>query len=390
MAKHAILSPSGASRWLACTPSARLEQKFKDRAGKAAEEGTLAHAIAEQLLLYKLGRITAAKFNLEHFEFKKDALYNEEMFDYVKEYVNEVLEVFSEAQAISKDAIIMLEQRVYMYDYAVECDGTADVVIIANGNMWVIDLKYGKGVKVEAEENKQLMLYGLGSFLAHDFAYGIDKLHLTIKQPRLNASSTYEISAKDLTAWAEMELKPLAALAYAGDGKFKPGAHCQFCKAKGSCRTLAEYNLDIVKHDFKQPDLLEPDEISDIILKSKFFTDWLKGVGDYAFAQALAGVKWPGLKLVEGRSNRAYADEQKVIEVLRKEGIEEIKIFEPLEVLGITKMEKSIGKNVFNSLLTPLVIKPKGKPTLVAESDKRAEFNDASADFDGFDSDEEI
>ena len=383
---HALLSPSAASRWLNCTPSAKLELQFPDKAGEVAREGTLAHSLSELILRFKLKKITKAKYSKELAAIEADALYSPDMFKYAEDYAVFVLERYSEAQAHTKDAIIHLEQRLDMTAYVPEGFGTGDCVIIADGTMDIIDLKYGKGVMVSATANKQMMLYALGAL--HEFAhlYDIQQVRMTIHQPRIENYSTFEMATADLLEWAEEELKPRAELAFKGEGDFVAGDHCRFCKARAQCRALADYNLEIVKHDYNLPALLNEEEVADVLKLSDGIKSWLNTVEEFALAEALAGKKWPGFKLVEGRSNRKYIDETAVADKLLQAGFKEDNIFAPRGILGITAMEKAITKTAFNLHLSDCIIKPPGKPTLVPVEDKRPELNSAdmaAADFAG-------
>lgn len=381
---HALLSPSAASRWLNCTRSARLEEQYPDRAGEAAKEGTLAHALSELLLSEKLGRIKKAAFKKQFAAIQKDELYNEAMLDHADAYAVFVMERYSEAQAHTSDALIFLEQKLNLTDYVPEGFGTGDAVIIANHTMDIIDLKYGKGVLVSADQNKQMMLYGLGALREFDFIYDIQHVRMTIHQPRIDNYSSFELPVPDLRKWASDELVPLAKLAFAGEGEFNPGAHCQFCKARAVCKANADMNLEIAKYEFEEAILLDDTDIADILNRAATFKSWLTSVEEHALNEAVNNEKkWPGYKLVEGRSNRKYMDEKLVADKLLQAGFAEDLIYTK-KVLGITAMEKEIGKKVFNTELNDLIIKPPGKPTLVPESDKRPEYNStesAKADF---------
>jgi len=385
MGSHAILSPSSASRWLTCTPSARLEQQFPDRSGAAASEGTLAHSLGELLISHKTKRILNKHYKTALAEIKANSQFEDAMFDYMDEYATYVVEQYAKAQAHTKDAILFLEQKLDLTDYVPGGFGTGDVVIIADGVMDIIDLKYGKGVPVYAEDNKQMKLYSLGALREFDYMYDIQVVRMTIYQPRIDNISTFEISVGELRHWAENELKPLAELAFAGAGEFVPGEACRFCKAAAICVANADYNLEIAKYEFQDGALLSDEAVSDILTRSKLFTTWLNAVEEHAQHEAVVnGKKWPGYKLVEGRSNRVYLDEAKVAEVLLAQGLKEDNIYSPRKVLGITAMEKELGKSDFATYLSSLVIKPAGKPTLAPVTDKRPEYNSnegAAADF---------
>jgi len=382
--KHAILTASGASRWLACTPSARLEEQFPDKEGVAAKEGTLAHSLGELMISHKLKTVSKERYKWGIKVITEDPLYDNAMQEHCENYAAFVLERFSEAQSHTSDAKIFLETKLDLTDYIPEGFGTADVTIIADGVLDIIDLKYGKGVPVSAEQNKQMMLYSLGALSAYDFLYDINTVRVTIYQPRLDSISTWEIPVQELHNWAETELKAKAKEAFEGNGEYRPGEHCRFCKAKAVCRANAEMNLEVAQYDFAVPAILNDQEISDILDRAELFVNWITSVKDHALDQAVNhGKKWPNYKLVEGKSNRKYSDEEKVADTLLKAGFAE-EIIYTKSVNGITAMEKAIGKAAFAEHLNPLVIKPQGKPTLVHQSDKRPEMNaleSAQADF---------
>lgn len=381
---HALLGASRANRWLNCTPSARMTEDMDDRTSVFAQEGTLAHELGELMLQLDLKLITKRAYNSKLKLIKANELYDEEMPDQVEKYTNYVFERLAEAKSHTKDPLVFLEQRLDFSDYVPEGFGTGDCTIIADGALEIIDLKYGKGVEVFAEENPQMKLYALGALSAYDFIYDIDTVRMTIAQPRLNNFSSWELSVKDLLDWAVDEVQPKAMLAWEGKGETVAGDWCIWCKVKGSCKARAEKNLELAKkYNYQDPNLLNVDEIAEILKQADEIQKWAKDVQDFALEQARDnGVKYEGWKLVEGRSNRRYADPDAIKALLVKEGFEENKILKPAELLGITALTKAITKKKFDSLLTDLVIKPEGKPTLVPESDKRKEINSAASDFD--------
>ena len=200
---------------------------------------------------------------------------------------------------------------------------------------------------------------------------------MTIYQPRRDNVSTYEISKDNLYRWADEVLKPTAELAFAGDGNFLCGEWCGFCKAKNDCRARAEANLALAQYEFKLPPLLTDEDIEDILSKVDELVSWASDIKEYALQQAISGKEWNGWKLVEGRSNRKYVNDAVVADVVEHAG------FDPYErkVLGVTAMQKLLGKSRFDELLSPYIEKPQGKPTLVPESDKRPAMSTAAADF---------
>lgn len=379
---HAILSPSSASRWLSCTPSARLEQQFPDSAGAAAAEGTLAHSLGELEIEFRLGNIDYADIAQRIIKHPNYSLFNDSMLYYCESYSDYVLQQYNAAKARTKDAVIFLEAKLDLTEYVPEGYGTGDTVIVADHIMDIIDLKYGKGVPVSAERNKQMMLYALGALADFDFMYDIHTVRMHIYQPRIDNISVFEMSVADLRQWAEEELKPRAKMAFAGEGDFAPSEVCRFCKAKAKCKALANYSLELAKYEFMEVSSLSDAEVADVLTRADMFTQWIKAVSDYALAEAVNnGKTFPGYKLVEGRSNRKYTDgEQVVMRVLSEnDNISKEQLYKPVEVIGITELEKVVGKKFVSAVLSDLIIKPQGKPTLVPESDKRPAFNSADA-----------
>ena len=373
MGKHALLSASSSHRWLHCFPSARLEEQFENVTSVFAEEGTAAHELSEHKLRQFLGIETKRPIS----EFDSDDLeyYTDTYVEYAKELINE-------ARGKCKDSIILLEQRLDYSCYVEEGFGTGDLVIIADGTLDIVDLKYGKGVAVSAEDNPQMKLYALGALHIFDDLYDIQIVKMTIVQPRLDSISTYEIPAAELLNWAENELRPKPELAWNGEGEFIPGEHCRFCRARYTCRARAEEFLNLAKYDFAQPDLLEDDEIAEIIQIADRLSTWASEVFTFATDKAIReGKSWDGFKLVEGRSNRKYTDESAVIASVTAAGYSDIY---KKSLIGITDMEKLLGKKKFKELLSKLIEKPAGKPTLAPLSDKRQPItinNTAEADF---------
>lgn len=376
---HAKLSASGAGRWLNCPPSVHLEEGFEDRESPYAEEGTLAHSLAELMINYNCGNIKKTEFNRQLKELKKNTHYSQEMLDYIEEYTREVWEFVNEAKAGCRDIQILTEQRLDFSEYVPEGFGTGDVVIISDGEIHIIDLKYGKGVEVSAQENPQLRLYGLGAISAYEMLYDFNRVKMTIIQPRLNNISSETMLVHFLKDWGRYTVKPVAELAAKGEGEYKPGNHCRFCRARATCRARAESNLELAKMEFVTPELLQDEEIGEILRKAELLAHWVKDVTDFALTEAVnRGKKWEGWKLVEGRSNRKYTDEDKVAETLKEAGYDEAALYEK-KLYGITAMEKTIGKKKFNELLSGLIEKPAGKPVLVPESDSRPEIKSTDA-----------
>lgn len=380
--KHALLSASGASRWLNCTPSARLEEKFQESATSIyAAEGTLAHEFGDVLLRYENGEIKKSILNKELKRLRAEDLYSDEMEDEVAKYVEFVMETFNVAKTRTKDAILNVEERLDFSHIVNQGFGTVDATIIADGVLAVIDLKYGKGIRVDADNNPQLMLYALGALRSSELLYNIHTVQMSIVQPRLDHISTFKMTVEDLVKWADEIVRPSAQKAYSGEGTKVAGEWCKWCKAKPMCRTFAEKNMELAKFEFRDPDLLTKEELLDVFQQQPMLVDWVKSVADHILAKALQGEHFPGYKVVEGRSNRRWTDEKEVVKKLTDLGFERSKFMvEKLE--NLTKVEKLLGKKDFFSKLEGMVIKPQGSPTLAPESDKRPAFGIDQAKID--------
>ncbi len=368
--KHAVLSASSSYRWLACPPSAQECAKLPDTPSEFAIQGTDAHSLCEYKVLSALGRDAADPT-------KGLTFFDEEMAECTDEYAQYVMEQVETAKASCKDPLIMIEQRLDFSKWVPGGFGTGDCLIVADDTLTVIDYKHGLGVLVDAEKNPQMMCYALGALNLFDGIYDIRRVSMTIFQPRRDNVSTCTMSKEELLQWAETVLKPTAELAAKGEGEYKAGDHCRFCKIKATCRKRAEYNLELARYDFAVPSTLQDEEIEAVLSKADELVNWAGDVKEYALQQALSGKQWDGWKLVEGRSNRRYVSEEAVAAKVEDAG------FDPYEkkLLGITAMTKQLGKKRFEELLSDLVEKPQGKPVLVPESDKRPAMHTAADDF---------
>ena len=366
---HAILSASSSHRWLECTPSARLELEFEDYESIAAQEGTAAHALAE----HKLKRKLKMRSDRPVSEFN-----DEDMELYTDDYADYVFCQFKKAKRYDENAQIFIEQRLDFSCYVPDGFGTGDAVIISKGKIQIIDLKYGLGILVNAEHNSQMMLYALGALKKFEKEYGIKKVRMVIFQPRRENVSVWETTVFQLKKWAEKKLRPRAEMAFKGTGNYQPGLHCQFCKAAIKCRARAEEKLKLAEEEFKMPPLLSDAEIESMLAKIPDIKKWIEEIWDYATSEALKGKQWNGFKVVEGKSNRKYVDEEKVAEACSKAGYKDIYV---KKLITITEMEKLMGKKEFAQILGSLVEKPAGKPTLVDESDKRPAIVNVNNEF---------
>lgn len=364
MEKHSILSPSGAHRWMNCTPSARLEQEFEGTESEAAKEGTAAHALCEHKLkkaLHMRSKRPVSDYNSDEMEECSDA------------YVDFVMEQYELAKQTCKDSVVLIEQKLDFSCYVQDGFGTGDCILISDDKLHIVDFKYGMGILVEAEENPQMKLYALGALEIYDALYDIKEVSMTIFQPRRENVSTWTISIDELKNWAEKELKPKAQMAYRGEGEYLPGEWCTFCRAAVRCRARAEEKLKLAQSEFKLPPLLTDTEIEEILSILPDLTKWGNEILAYATEAAVThGKDWRGFKVVEGRSVRKYRDEDQVAEAAKEAGYTDIY---RKSLIPLTEMRKLMGKQKFEEVLGGLVFKPPGKPTLVPVADKRPAIN---------------
>lgn len=378
---HAILSASGASRWMACTPSARLEEQFPDSTSEYAREGTLAHELCELKIRKNLIEpMHTRTYNSKLKKLKEHELWQDEInkhTDTYLEYIQGLVHSYNCTPAV------MVEKKVDFSSYVPDGFGTADCIIIAEGTLHVIDFKYGKGVAVSAENNPQMKLYGLGAYLEYSFLYAIDKVKMTIVQPRLDDISECEISTTELMEWAEEVVKPLAEKAYKGEGTYIAGNHCKFCRAKATCRERARMNLETSKFDFKEPALLSDEEVGEALKMAQDLAKWAEDLKDYALAESLKGKLIPGWKAVEGRGSRVFTDNEEALKVLIGSGIDETMLYERKQ-LTLAQIEKVLGPKQFKELVGNMVEKSPGKPTLVIETDKREAITNKTTAIEDF------
>ena len=375
---HARLNASSSHRWMMCPPSVRLSEQFADKPSSYAEEGTFLHELCELKLHRYLGDMAPDVIEAQYAEHRDSEFYTQEAETVTDEYVAFCVETIEAVKSSCPDPLIMVEHRLDYSEYVPEGYGTGDLVIVADGVIEVIDFKGGRGVRVDAHRNSQLMLYGLGALLEFDPLYDVHKVRVTIVQPRLSNTSTYEIAADELVCWAEKEVRPRALLAYEGKGEFCAGDWCRFCKARYTCRKRSEYHMQLAERDFRQPDLLSDEEITDILQIADSLNNWVQDLLAYATQQAVEGKSWPGYKLVAGRSNRKYTSEAEVIKAATEAGYTDIY---KTTLLGVGDLEKRLGRKKFNEVLGMYVIKPVGAPTLVPDSDPRKPYSSATADF---------
>lgn len=370
---HALLSASGSHRWINCPASPLLEERFPEQESSPyAEQGTLAHELAEIMLKVDLRIITLPKYRMQLTELKKNKHWYDNILEDVKPYVDYVKQQFQEAKRKDPFAKILIEQKFDLSKYVEGGFGTSDCAIVHSGKIEVIDLKFGEGQLVTAKENPQLKYYALGIL---DQLYDHDGIYvtMTIVQPRMDNVQSWGMPSAFLRKWGEEVLKPKAIEAHSGEGEQKPGDWCHYCKVRPKCRALHDKAMEVVKVDFEDPKLINDKELFKVYQEADSITKWLSAVKAVVLKEALDGKKWPGYKLVEGRSNRVFKDEAKVVEAL-EENLFEADQFTNSKLKGLGDLEKLLGKKGFETILGKHIHKPPGAPTLVADTDNRPIF----------------
>ena len=382
--QHALLSASGAHRWLRCTGSPLLEKDFPDSTSVYAQEGTLAHELCELKLMTYTGEITKRKLTSMKNKLMKSELWQPEMESTSETYLDYIKDI---TMSYTVKPVILTEKKVDFSRYVPEGFGTADCLILAGDTLHVVDYKHGKGVVVDADHNPQMMLYALGAMSELSLLYRFKFVHMTIVQPRVNNISEFTMTADELIEWGETVVKPKAEAAISGKGEFEAGDWCRFCRAKQQCKTRYESNDSLYpelseRHD---PRLITLAELGEYLKRGKDMAAWLEDMKEYALSESLAGADVPGWKAVEGRGSRAFTDTDEAVDTLIKNGIDESVLYER-RVLTLAQMEKAVGKKAFGELVGDLVVKNPGKPTLVEESDKRPKITNQPTAADVFNS----
>lgn len=372
--KHAKLSASGSHRWLFCPGSVNAEREInkKDTGSIFAREGTCAHELAEICLRDRSK--SPSDFLGQTLNDAPDIVVDKDMIANVNQYID----YCTSFETFTSESFP--EERVDFSPWVPEGFGTSDFILIDDGVCRVIDLKYGMGKKVYAENNPQAQLYALG--VLNDFGplFDIDKFIVTIYQPRINHFDEWEISTKNLLAFGDW-VKGRAALCIKPDAERIPGdSQCHFCKAKPTCPALAKHIDDVIGAEFED---LDKDDVSGVdisrVLRNKSLIEgWLKSVEAHAMDTLQSGQPVEGYKLVAGRSIRKWSSDIDFKEL-------ECELGDDLytkKVISPTQAEKLMGKKRFNDNFGELVVKPEGKPTLAPESDKRPPIENISDLFD--------
>ena len=315
-----------------------------------------------------------------------DTYYCPEMLEYCTGYAIFVYSEYQKALKTTPDAILMVETSIDISMYGEGMKGTTDAAIVSDSELAIFDFKYGKGVKVEAAENTQMMIYALGNIARYEVFYLFENVTMHIYQPRMDNCSTYTSTATELKAWGEEYLKPRAEAAMQGEGEYTCGDWCRFCPARTRCKKIANtyYNVFNIFADKEIPTLTDA-ELVDVVRMSKDVTKWYDAVSAYVLQQMRDGQQFDGLKLVEGRSRRTYSDEAAIAEILVKNGFSTDDIYIEPRLKGLTDMQKLLKKKVMDELIGGLIIKSPGAPTIADISDNRSTYNDAKSDFENLD-----
>lgn len=404
MAAHALLSASSMHRWENCTRAPRFEAQFpQGETSVYAQEGTLAHKMCEEVANYNFHKIDKRTFNRRMNKLREDELYNEEMEHTCSFYGNYL---FEKSLTFSEKPFTVQEDMVDLSDWIPEGFGTCDSIMIGSGKIQITDYKHGKGVQVSAKNNSQMRLYALGALKKYMPIYGdsIKTVVMAIVQPRITEDvEEEELTVEELLAWGE-NIKPIAQKAYNGEGDFNPGSWCRFCKGKSVCKARSENATAL--EDFKDaviigkldgddktkaatdklltgdPNILTDEEVADLLKRGADIVQWYEDLCTYALEAILDGHTIPGYKVVAGKSNRTWSDEEAAFKAIMDSGIEETMLYER-KAKTLFALEKMIGKKDFEAMVGQYITKPMGKPTLTGSDDKRPDYSEAKKDFEG-------
>lgn len=367
---HAMLSASGAHRWLHCTPSAKLEEQLPERTSEYADEGRLAHALGELKLRKHFTPVKPSEYKKLLKDIQDNPQYTNEMNSHTDSYLDLIKDV---AASYASKPYVAIEQRIDFSHIVPGGFGTGDCIVIGGDHLHIIDLKYGQGVPVTAEDNPQMKLYALGALYIFSLLYNVENVTLTIFQPRLNATSTWGITKAELEEWGE-SIKPIAQRAFEGQGEYCAGDWCRFCRAKNLCRARAVFSQEpFDQYKGYKPPLISAAEVGVILQRADVIKRWITDLEEWALSEILDGRAVPGWKAVEGRSVRQFADTDTAFKAIQSAGYDEAILYER-KPITLTAVEKLLGKTKFDELLTSHVIKPPGKPTLAPDTDKREAF----------------
>ena len=353
--RHALLSPSKAHITIPCPASLKLSEGIDDKPGVAAKEGTEAHALCEYLLRKAFGEDVKDPVPTMQY-------YTPEMMDHCMSYVNHVTGVMREALLEDPEAILAIEEMVDFSKWTdVESFGTADCLIITNRTIHVIDFKYGYNL-VEAKENPQMMCYALGALQKYGFFYDAEFIDMTIFQPRKFNVSNWVTTKEELLKWATETLQPAVEEAVSGKAKPHAGEHCRYCPARHLCEERATYHLALEEKMETPVAMLTDEDIESVLNRADDLRRWVADVEEYALNLAVTGgKKWKGFTVGQSTTRRKYSDENEVAKAVQDAG------FDPYEkrLIGIPQMKKLLGKELYEEILAPYIVKPEGKPKLI-------------------------
>lgn len=344
-----------------------------------AEEGRLAHSVAELKARKKFMVLSNKEFNAALKKLQKDPLYQPEMLEHADTYVESLTEL---AMSYASRPSIALEVQVQYDQYVPEGFGTSDCIMVGGDTLDVVDYKYGKGVPVQAEDNPQMKLYAVGALLFYSVIYGdaITKIRMTIVQPRLNSFSTWVTDRGELIRWADEYVKPRAELAWEGKGEPAGGDWCRFCRIKATCRHRAGTITALEAFGGALPPVISDAEVGDLLIRGAQLKSWYSDLEDYALKACLEGKDIPGWKAVEGRSIRQFTSQDEALETIMAQGYARGVIYDYVPKT-LSALEKMMGKTAFDEAVGSFIHKPPGKPTLVTVKDKRPPYNAAEVAF---------
>lgn len=398
--EHAHLSPSASSRWMACPASIRMEHELREQVGVSsgdsgyAREGTLAHALAEIEASKAFGLVTREQYEAKSAAWAKEFAaegYGDGELEEMEGHVRGYVELLQQRVARVKGSSIRLEQK--LETGIPGCWGTSDAIIVSDEHIEVVDLKYGTGVRVEAQGNTQLRLYGLGAMRLYEELIGRPKfIYMTIYQPRLSdVASTERMTRMEMVKWKKDVALPAALATEDPDAPFGPSEKaCRFCPASGVCRARIDWAtaLDFSEPyaeeepEARKPEALTPEEMGRVLERLPAIRSWADAVEAFALSAMYSGTtRIPGWKVVMSRGRRTITDHAHAIQTLIDAGFNAEQVAQ-FKTKPIGTLEKLVGREDLKKVLGPLLTKTEGKESLVPETDPRPSIQ-AGDDFKG-------
>jgi hypothetical protein len=435
---HSNVGASSSGRWMTCSSSpsliATLDPALTNTSSIFAEEGSAAHCLAE-LIVDQIARNvdegrpanegvleativgtvlrkcdssneyvanvdpwTGVAFTGTTSQSDHEFVADEEMEECIRFYAETILGF---VDSCIGHPVVQSESTMFPIPGDEEIFGTTDCIVVdqVGGTIWVVDLKYGKGVKVTAPRNSQAMFYALGAIETGEYG-DQDIVNVVIIQPRVffadgRRISDWRTTAGGLREWRDAEFLPaIAATRSPALAKYEAGSHCRFCPATAVCPLMQQQALKKAQEAFAEdldslpmeqaakvelilPGATDPEAISAALKIAEVLENWITKVRALANLKATkSGMTLPGFKVVHKRTRRVWADEQALMDEL--EALGELDTGTKRKPLTPKQMEKA---GLDEDWVKARTVKPEGDKTVAHESDPREAVEEATVVF---------